>query len=283
VTDQAERYDRIAEGYDRWWAPVLAPSALGLLDRVEATTGNGDGTSNGFGALDVLDVGVGTGNLALPALERWAAVRLTGIDVSGEMVRAVEGLADTRLRPADRDRFTTRVTPAAELPFDDRTFDLAISSFVLQLVPNRAAALREIRRVLRPGGRLAYVTWLRDTRPFAPDRIFDALLDEYGFENGPEDGRCGDVPSVATAAAELRRAGFRSATSEGTHLEHAFEVDGYIAFLTEFDEASLFEEMTRSERRRFLATLRERLMALPRDAMTFRVPIVYATGIRSDG
>lgn len=290
MTDQAERYDRIAEGYERWWAPVLAPSALALLDRVETLPGAptnraspGAASGGDARARDILDVGVGTGNLALPALERWPSVRLTGIDVSSEMVRAVDGLADARLRPADRARFTTRVAPAADLPFADASFDLAITSFVLQLVPNRAAALREIRRVLRPGGRLAYVTWLRDARAFAPDRVFDALLEEYGFETGPDDGRCGDVPSVSTAAGELRRAGYRAVTAEDAMLEHDFGVDGYIAFLTEFDEASLFEEMTRTERRRFLATLRERLMALGRDAMTFRVPIVYASGIRSDG
>jgi hypothetical protein len=63
-------------------------------------------------------------------------------------------------------------------------------------------------------------------------------------------------------------------------LEHAFTVDGYIAFLVEFDEESLFEEMARDERRRFLARFRERLMALSPDQLTFRVPIVYASGRR---
>ena len=36
--------------------------------------------------------------------------------------------------------------------------------------------------MLRPGGRFAYVTWLVDVRAFAPDRIFDALLDEFGYD-----------------------------------------------------------------------------------------------------
>ena len=66
-------------------------------------------------------------------------------------------------------------------------------------------------------------------------------------------------------------------------LEYAFTVDGYISFLTEFDEESLFDEMGRAERRRFLQQFRERLMALRPDELTFRVPIVYASGRRSDG
>jgi ubiquinone/menaquinone biosynthesis C-methylase UbiE len=275
VTEQADRYDRIAEGYERWWAPVLAPSALGLLSLLDEAIG--------AGAESVLDVGVGTGNLALPAVERWPTVQVTGIDASGEMVKAVEGLADTRLPSADRSRFEARTAFAHELPFPDATFDAAMSSFVLQLVPSRPPALREVRRILRPGGRFAYVTWLQDSRAFEPDRIFDTLLDEYGFDEEGEDHRSGDLPSVARAASELRRAGFRDVTATGAMLEHRFSVSGYISFLTDFDEETLFESMGRAERRRFLISFRERLTALEPDQMTFRVPIVYASGIRSDG
>ena len=273
MTEQAERYDRIAAGYERWWAPVLAPSAAALLPSLDAAVA--------AGARRILDVGVGTGNLALPAVIRWPGAAITGIDASGEMVKAAEALADDRLGPADRVRFDTVTAFADRLPFPDATFDAAMSSFVLQLVPSRPRALREIRRVLRPGGLLAYVTWLQDSRPFAPDRIFDTLLDEYGFEDEPGDGRCGDVPSVERAEAELRHAGYRDVSARSTMLEHEFGVDGYIGFLTEFDEEDLFASMIRRERHRFLATLRERLMALEPGQLTFRVPIVTATGVRS--
>lgn len=273
---QAARYDAMAGGYAQWWAPVLAPSALALLDRLESLVG--------AGARDLLDVGVGTGNLALPALRRWPSVRVTGIDASSEMLEVALGQA--RSGPdAEAERFAARVAFAANLPYPDASFDVAMSSFVLQLVPSRAKALREIRRVLRPGGTLAYVTWVRDRIPFAPDRIFDELLAEAGFDEASDaDGGQGDVPSVGTAAAELRRAGFRAVTAEGATLDHAFTVESYISFLTEFDEVSLFEdEMDRAERRRFLARLRERLMGLRSEELAFHAPIVYASGIRSDG
>lgn len=264
----------MAASYEAHWAPVLAPSALALLDRI--------GIAIDAGARHVLDVGVGTGNLTRPALGRWPDIEVTAIDASSEMIGAVETLA----RASGDDiasRLRAVVADAVELPFEDATFDLAMSSFVLQLVPRRPAALREIRRVLRPGGRLVYVTWLADSRAFEPDRIFDALLDEFGFDDAEDPPRSGDLPSVERAAAELRRAGFRDVSAAGAMLDHAFTVDSYIAFLTEFDEESLFDEMGRQERRRFLARFRERLMGLDPAALRFRVPIVYAEGTRSDG
>lgn len=232
------------------------------------------------GVIDVLDVGVGTGNLARTALARWPDIRVTGVDASSEMIGTTEALL-AEAGDGMRDRFSGTVAFAAEMPFPDASFDVAMSSFVLQLVPNRAKALREIRRVLRPGGRLAYVTWLLDERVFPPDRVFDGLLDEFGFEDEEDRPRNGDVPSVERAIGELRRAGFRDVAASRALLDHPFTVDGYIAFLTEFDEVSLFDEMDRAERRRFLARLRERLMALDPDQLHFRAGIVYASGVRS--
>ena len=64
-------------------------------------------------------------------------------------------------------------------------------------------------------------------------------------------------------------------------LEHRFTVDGYIAFLVEFDEETLFAELEPDLRERLIATLRERLTALSADQMTMRFPIVFASGRRS--
>ena len=269
---QARRFDQEAAGYDRWWAPVLAPSARALLDRLAPVIE--------AGATDVLDVGVGTGNLSRPALARWPGIRVTGLDASREMVETVTGL----IADAGDDlaaRFTGTVAFAGDMPYRDHSFDVAMSSFVLQLVPNRAKVLREVRRVLRPGGRFAYVTWLVDQRAFKPDRVFDGLLAEFGFEDEEDPPRSGDIPSVERAVGELRRAGFRDVEASRATLDHAFSVESYMAFLTEFDEASLFDEMDRAERRRFLALLREGLMRLDPDDLHFRVAIVYASGTRS--
>lgn len=274
MTDQGERYDRRAAGYEQWWAPVLAPSATGLLDRLAGFLEQPDAR--------VIDIGAGTGNLALPALHRWPSLHVTAIDASREMLGALQVMVQDR-PPAERDRFAGVVAFADALPYPEASFDVAMSSFVLQLVPNRARALREIRRVLRPGGMLGYVTWRTDRTVFAPDRVFDGLLAEFGYDDEPKEGRAGDVPSAAVAVGELRRAGFRDAWAEVAELAFAYTVESYIGFLVDFDEESLFDEMGRTERRRFLARLREGLMALPADALVLRSPIVYASGRRSDG
>ncbi len=272
MTDQSERYDRLAEGYSRWWAPVLAPAVGRLLDRAAPWLAGG--------AARILDIGTGTGQLAFDALRRWPGVSVVGVDASSGMRSMADALAGSILG-GGAGRFRTEVAFADALPFPDGTFDLALSSFVFQLVPNRARALREARRVVRPGGILAYVSWLRDDRAFTPDLIFDEVLESFGIGGREADGRSGDLPSVTRAAGELRRAGFADVVAEPDMLEHAFTVDSYLAFLTEFDEESLFDELESELRDRLLATMRERLGRLSRDELTMRFPIVFASGRRS--
>ncbi len=273
MTEQAERYDRIAEGYAQWWAPVLAPAVASLLDTVAALAK--------AGPVRVIDIGTGTGQLALGALARWPDVSIIAVDASAGMRVMADANAARQLDRRARARFRSAVAFADDLPFDDGSFDLALSSFVFQLVPNRARALREARRVLRPGGTLAYVSWLQDDRAFEPDVVFDDVLDDLGIGAREDDGRSGDLLSVERAAGELRRAGFAGAQAEPGRLEHRFTVDSYIAFLSEFDEETLFEALDPNLRERLLGELRRRLSRLSADQMTLRFPIVFASGRRS--
>ena len=272
MTEQQARYDRIADGYARWWAPVIRPAAVRVLDRISPLVE--------AGATRLLDIGTGTGTLALEAIRRWPRVEVVGIDASGEMTRFALREAESTLGPRDRRRFSARPAFADALPFADGAFEAAISSFVLQLVPSRTRALGEAYRVLGPGGRFAHVTWIAGGVPFEPDGVLDEVLDEVGIGPREESGRRGDFASVAAAAAGLRRAGFRRVSAEGAELAHQFTVEGYAGFIEEFDEESTWDEMEPAERELASRRLRERLALLAPDDLVLRSPIVYAHGDR---
>lgn len=272
MTDQQQRYDRIAGGYARWWAPVIAPMAVRVLERIEPLVA--------AGATRILDIGTGTGTLPIAALRRWPKVEVVGIDASGEMAAAARREVDAALGPADRGRFEVRPAFADSLPFADGSFDAAMSSFVLQLVPSRFAALREAHRVIAPGGRMAHATWLEGGREFEPDRVLDDVLDEAGIGPKEPEGRRGDYASVAAAVRGLQRAGFRRVRAEADELAHPFDVEGYAGFIEEFDEESTWQEFEPAERARVSARLRAGLRRLPPEALVMRLPVVLAHGDR---
>lgn len=272
MVEQERRYDRIAEGYARWWAPVLAPTARRLLDTVAPAVE--------AGARRIVDLGTGTGTLAIAAVRRWPQVSVDGVDASSGMRALAEAIADRELLPVERRRIRFTTAYADGLPLDDASVDLVVSSFVLQLVPSRAAVLREVRRVVRPGGHLAHVTWLRGGKPFRPDAVFDEILDEIGIGAREPDGWSGDLASADSAATALRRAGFRRVRATESVLEHPFDAESYAGFLAEFDEEDLFESLDRKTRRHLRERLVERLNRLPPADLVLRAPVVTVIGER---
>jgi ubiquinone/menaquinone biosynthesis C-methylase UbiE len=265
------RYDEMAGGYARFWAPVLREAAERVLDHLAPHL-------DGRRGAELLDVGTGTGTLAIAALERWPAIRVTGIDPSGGMLDVAGATAAERLPAPAQGRFRRRVAPADRMPFRDGAFHAAMSSFVLQLVPSRAAALREIRRVLRPGGVAAWVAWQRTNRAFEPDRLANEVLDDYGFDPPEPDARSGDIASPSSAAETMRRAGFREVRAWPGECAYAWDARGYLAFLTQFDEQSLFDDLEREERAEIEGAILDRLEGLAPDDLTLRLPVVYVMG-----
>lgn len=265
------RYDEIADGYARFWGPVIFPAAVQVLDLVAPVLDSDDG-------VHVLDVGSGTGALAIATLERWPRHRVTGIDPAGGMLEVARSRADALLPRDVARRFRAEVAGADRLPFEDRTFDAAVSSFVLQLVDDRPAALREVRRVLRPDGTFAWVAWERTERSYAPDRIANEILDEAGFDPPEADDRPGDLESAEATEHEMQDAGYVDVRVRSGELAHEWDVDGYVAFFTEFDEASLFADLEDGERDELRGKMRDRLARLTRDEMTLRLPVLYVTG-----
>lgn len=124
----APRYDRAMRFAERWWFPG---SRSWVCSRAVG---------------EVLEVAVGTGS-NLPHYP--PGLRLTGIDLSPQM------LASARQRAADLGLdVSLREGDAQALPFDDESFDTVVCTLALCGIPDDRAAVAEMKRVLRPGGRL---------------------------------------------------------------------------------------------------------------------------------
>jgi SAM-dependent methyltransferase len=169
--------------------------------------------------------------------------------------------------------------PADRLPFPDGSFDLALTAFVLQLVPSRPRALREMRRVLRRGGRLAYVGWLAGELPFAADLAWDEALDAAGIERESPGGH-DDLATPIVAANQLRAAGLSRVTAREDRLVHQFTPESYASFVTQFDDGDLVLGLEPDVREALTADLLQRLRRLAPEDLRLELPIVYASGVR---
>lgn len=138
-------WDKAAPHYERYWQEQLAPAR----ERLFALAGLRAGER-------VLDVACGTGLVTFPAAEIVGAHgRVVATDISEAMVSAVTAEAERRgLR-----HVTAARMDAEQLDLPDGGFDVVLCALGLMYVPDPAAALRNILRVLAPGGRTVLAVW----------------------------------------------------------------------------------------------------------------------------
>jgi len=162
----------LPSSYDRW-SRLLS---LGqdprwrqfLVSRVDAGAGK-----------SVLDVATGTGAVAIE-LARQKGCDVVGVDQSPEML----GEAERRIGAADLDaRIRLVESRAEELPFGDGSFDGLTFTYLLRYVEDPAATMRELARVLRPGGTIAMLEF------GVPRRIWRAPWELYVRVGLPLAGR----------------------------------------------------------------------------------------------
>ena len=136
-----ERWDDHVSVYEAVFEPFTGQFAEPAIERLKLAAGN-----------RVLDVGAGTGGAALALAERGTIV--TAIDASANMCdRIAERVRDRNLP------VTVAAMDGQSLDFPNATFDAALSVFGVILFPDAVRGLAEMRRVVRPGGRVAVVTW----------------------------------------------------------------------------------------------------------------------------
>jgi len=193
---EKEAYSSYAASYEEYGGAIFEALAAPLIDKARPAPGEA-----------VLDVACGIGIPSLTAAGMVApGGAVTGIDIAPGMIelakaRALKvGLANVIFREGD----------AESLPFPGESFDAVLSNMGLIHVPDRAAALCEMARVLKPGGRIALSVWSTPERTialgilakviaglmpaaatpgaptwfdFGPEGALEAALSEAGFMN----------------------------------------------------------------------------------------------------
>ncbi len=149
IKDVNERYhDVAAASYDSKWGIDFGSIGQAQV-RAKLRKALGGWPSERFG--EALEIGAGTGYFSLNLLQAGAIERSTATDISPGMLEALEGNAG-RLGLTVR----TVATDAERLPFEDASFDLVFGHAVLHHIPDLRRGFEQFRRVLRPGGTLAF-------------------------------------------------------------------------------------------------------------------------------
>jgi ubiquinone/menaquinone biosynthesis C-methylase UbiE len=228
-----------AETYERVLVPeIFRPWAIDLLDRVRPRP-----------VERVLDLACGTGIVGRLVRERYGAeTRIAGVDLNPEMIAIARSIAPD---------IEWHVANVLSLPFDASSFDLVLCQQALQFFPHRAAAVREMRRVLSDRGRIAFSTW----RPIEENPLFFRLHSMALRRFGPHVDRRFTFGNAAPIRALLVDAGFHDVRIETiARTERVVDAKRFVAMNLSATVDRL-DDMTDDQRAeaisRFVADVRE--------------------------
>jgi ubiquinone/menaquinone biosynthesis C-methylase UbiE len=168
---QPARWDDHVGVYEAVFEPLTNAFARNALGQLNLRPGE-----------KLIDIGAGSGGAALIAATEYSADVLA-IDASREMVSRINTRAQQQRDCIGRVRAEIMDGMALSLP--DGQFDAAISVFGVILFPDAVGGMREIARILTPGGRVAVVTWTDMERYELATRLTDAIAAERGPQPPP--------------------------------------------------------------------------------------------------
>jgi ubiquinone/menaquinone biosynthesis C-methylase UbiE len=204
----------------------------------------------------VLDIAAGTGDQSL------FAARIVGpggsilaTDISAEMLT----IAARVVQQEGLTNITTRVMDAEQLDLQDNAFDAVICRLGLMLIPNLQSALREIRRVLKPGGKLAALVWS------APENnpLFSlplAIVSKYarGVSSHLPDPFALSDPTVFER--ELTEAGFYEVITRALPFQsHYASLDAFLQSTASRLTAGVMGQLSQQEQQQLLGEVRQAL------------------------
>lgn len=144
---RVQRYgwDKASSYYDQYWADQLSPAQDWLLGIADIQQGEA-----------VLDIACGTGLVTIPAAKKAGRTgKVVATDISQKMVDRLAEIVDSD----GLEQVSTVRMDAESLDFEDNIFDVVLCALGLMYVPSPVDALKEMRRVLKPGGRLVAAVW----------------------------------------------------------------------------------------------------------------------------
>jgi ubiquinone/menaquinone biosynthesis C-methylase UbiE len=139
------QYNRLAPIYDRRWHNYIQKSLSFLVSFTDIPV-----------EASVLDLACGTGELAKLLLEQNCSQNITGVDISVAMLE----IASTKLK--DYPHISLHQASAIALPLENQSFDVVICANAFHYFEFPQLALREMKRVLKPEGKVIILDWCRD-------------------------------------------------------------------------------------------------------------------------
>jgi ubiquinone/menaquinone biosynthesis C-methylase UbiE len=151
-----QQYNQLAAVYDQRWKRYVTNTLEFLKAWVQLSPTE-----------RVLDIACGTGEFERMILAEHPTQPMIGVDISEQMLAIAQ--QKTRIFP----NVSFQVANAAALPFADRSFDVVVSANAFHYFEQPEAVLQEMKRVLKPSGKLVILDWCRD---FLTCRICDVVL-----------------------------------------------------------------------------------------------------------
>jgi ubiquinone/menaquinone biosynthesis C-methylase UbiE len=258
----AERYSQRAEAYDKLWSPVIRPAGESLIRQLPLKA-----------ASSIIDIGTGAGAL-LPSI-RLAAPNATilGVDRSEGMLRLA------------RDKHTGAVAlmDVQKLALPTNRFDVAVVAFVLFHVPSPERCLREVNRVLKPGGTVGTVTWGAERVPMA-NAVWDEELEAAGahfLELPATDNRaCCDNAEKVTALFEQTGFSVRRVWSES--IDYRWRPEDYFEHQMRSTSRLRLLSLDEGDREACLRRIRKRLSGSDDAQYLYRGEVVMAIARKAD-
>jgi SAM-dependent methyltransferase len=259
----AAYYSDSAGPYERCWSPVLRPMAEALARALPLRH-----------ATRVLDVGSGVGGLTSVLRDAAPDAVVIGVDASEGMLRLARAAALGPVGAMDAQALAVRAA----------SIDVAVCAFVLFHLPDPARGVREMARVLRPGGAVGSVTW-GENRDAPLVEIWTEELEAHGAGPDPmpvavQHHAMLDAPAKVSAL--LEAGGFVRVRAWSAWFEHRWEREQLFALRQGFGMPKRrLQSLAPDVRAACLARIRARLDRAPSDVLLHRPEVVFATARRA--